>query len=299
MPNAHTFQKDGHLCWFHDEGSDAGFFHTYDALNPGSSETPRRLHVFLPREYEHEKTRYKTLYMNDGNTVFFPGGIGNRSWRLDEVLSGLYARGTLAEKIIVVAVCPIDRNEEYTHRPWHGSGCCGLDDYSRYLATSLKPFIDANYRTQSDAAMIAGSSHGGLAAFYTAMRHAPAFEMAACLSPSFWVGVDDAERFPEVRENPTGRAESALPELGAWLATVRRLPRLYFDWGMVRTGGCHNSHIERLSAIRTMEIIRFLLERNYRYGWNLSFNEIPDGEHTETSWRERFDRVISLWVNRK
>ena len=38
--------------------------------------------------------------------------------------------------------------------------------------------------------MILGSSHGGLAAFYTATQYPEQFRCVAALSPSFWVGLD-------------------------------------------------------------------------------------------------------------
>jgi enterochelin esterase-like enzyme len=38
--------------------------------------------------------------------------------------------------------------------------------------------------------MIGGMGHGGLAAFYTAMKYPSKFGAAMCLSPSFWVGLD-------------------------------------------------------------------------------------------------------------
>jgi len=84
----------------------------------------------------------------------------------------------------------------------------GVDDYNNYIVNYIKPFIDRNYRTLSDAkhtvivgmiltfdlyvrtSTFVGSSHGGLAAFHMALSHPTIFGMAICMSSSFWVGLD-------------------------------------------------------------------------------------------------------------
>jgi len=73
---ASRFERDGQQAWFHDEGDSFGFFHTYDAFSACGGK--RKIHVLLPRDYEASKDQYPVIYMNDGNTSFWRGGIGNR-----------------------------------------------------------------------------------------------------------------------------------------------------------------------------------------------------------------------------
>ena len=104
----------------------------------------------------------------------------------------------------------------------------------------VKPFVDANYRTlpRRENTMIMGALHGGLAAFYIANRRPDEFGFCKALSPSFWVGVDHAEGFPIVKpnDNATLRGSQLIAMVQNTLADARRRPRLYLDWGLVRTG---------------------------------------------------------------
>lgn len=230
---------EGQKAWEHDEGHASGYFHTYDALNIDPAYPyARKVHVFLPRSYTGGGQRYPVVYMNDGHTAFFPGGFHGATWDMAAVLANLYAQHM--REVIVVAVHPVMRDREYTHAWWHGDECCMLSVYARYLARGLKPFLDRNYRTLPGAAdsMILGASHGGLAAFYTAVRHPDTFGFAAALSPSFWAGTDDAAQFPRVIPTRVSLKESALlDDLGPYLTEAARggtKPRLFLDWGLKR-----------------------------------------------------------------
>ena len=62
-------------------------------------------------------------------------------------------------------------------------------DYVDFLAETLKPFIDAHYRTKADArhTTVAGSSMGGLISMYAALKYPGIFGNAGIFSPAFWV----------------------------------------------------------------------------------------------------------------
>ena len=48
--DSYPFMLNGQLAWSHDEGSPAGYFHTYDALKVGGPEDPpHKVHVLLPQ----------------------------------------------------------------------------------------------------------------------------------------------------------------------------------------------------------------------------------------------------------
>src|SRR4030095_5506014 len=61
--------------------------------------------------------------------------------------------------------------------------------YVDFLAKTLKPYIDKNYRTKKDAAntLIAGSSMGGLISMYAVVKYPKVFGKAGVFSPAFWV----------------------------------------------------------------------------------------------------------------
>jgi enterochelin esterase-like enzyme len=227
-----------------DQGHAAGYFHRYDPFRTDSSPYPeRRIDVFLPRHSDRNDHRYPVLYLNDGHTAFFKPAVGDQSWDVANTLGALYER-RLIRQLIVVAMHPVNRAREYTHAHWCGPDCCGLESYTQYVAERIKPFIDGCYRTLSESrtTMIAGSSHGGLAAFYMANRRPDAFGYAAALSPSFWVGVDDAENYPVIKPLPDRALKESQLMIAVkdTLADPLRRPKLYVDWGLVRTGGLHN-----------------------------------------------------------
>ncbi|MDZ8054371.1 MAG: alpha/beta hydrolase [Aulosira sp. ZfuVER01] len=288
------FEKAGQKAWFHDLGHFAGFFHTYDRFQvAGVNDAPRKVHVFLPREYESVGEHYPVVYMNDGDTAFFPGGLANKSWWTAEVLSTLYGENAI-RKLIVVAVCPLNRDREYTHEPVLYRPCCGLKDYAQYLSDYVKPFIDRNYRTlpQAQETTILGSSHGGLAAFYIGCCKPDSFKNVAALSPSFWVGLDTGLGvFASL-------ANSSLIELTSktlYDKTIR--PRVWLDWGLVRDGGEHNWWIEKHATKRGREMRDLLLNQKFGYVQDreLFTYEDPIGDHTEESWHRRLPMVLKAF----
>lgn len=289
------FQKGGQSAWFHDEGNPSGFFHTYDAFRVGGpGDQPRKVHVYVPRDYETSGQRYPVVYMNDGDTAFFPGGLAGKTWATAAALDGLYAEGAI-EPVIVVAIAPLVRDREYTHEPWlFGRECCGLEGYVGYLAGPVKGWVDANYRTRPgpESTAIVGSSHGGLAAFYTATTRPDRFGKAGCLSSSFWVGLDPGFLFGGGPLRDSLLVQRAAPTLDG-----PSRPRLWLDWGLVRTGGEQNALVEAMATDRSREMAA-LLRQEYGYEPDeLATLEDPNGAHDEDSWRRRLPDVLRFLLS--
>lgn len=294
---ANQFTLGGQQAWFHDEGLSYGYFHTYDALRVGGpGDAPRKVHILLPWGYEGSGQRYPVVYMNDGDTAFWPGGAANKSWRVAQTLGTLAAQGVIRE-VIVVAVHPLNREQEYTHAFWAvGRSCCGAAGYSDYMADKVKGFVDANYRTLPgpQETAIVGSSHGGLVAFYAATRRPDRFGKAGALSPSFWAGLD-----LNLIASPAPLSGSALlQQSGPALASPQR-PSLWIDWGLRRDGGFHNSVIEALAASRGEEMVDLLTSSfGYQEGANLFVHVDPIGGHDEDAWAYRFGLLMRAFFPR-
>ncbi|MDJ0729366.1 MAG: alpha/beta hydrolase-fold protein [Crocosphaera sp.] len=296
---AEPFTIGGQNGWYHDQGHWAGYFHTYDQFKVVDTDNnPRTIHVFLPRDYEYSYEFYPVVYMNDGDTAFFFGGHYYKTWNMGQVLTRLYVTNQI-RRVIVVAICPLDRNYEYTHAPIREANWGGLEDYSDYVASGVKGFIDDNYRTLStpENSMVLGASHGGLAAFYTAIKHPDRFRCVAALSPSFWVGIDSMidPYFLDLSEDLLGTLEySALIFAGLkTLQDPQLQPKIYLDWGLIREGGYHNSFIEARATVRGREMRDLLINKfDYRYNENLFVVEDPIGQHSEESWSGRMETVL-------
>lgn len=299
LTSPHQFWLGGQQAWFHDSGFGYGFFHTYDGLKAcGDSDAPRKVHVFLPRDYEARQRRYPVVYMQDGDTTFWPGGAANKSWRVGQTLTTLQAQGAI-EPVIIVAITPLDREYEYTHTSWApGRASGGAQVYADYVADCVKPFIDANYYTDAKTGRtaIVGSSHGGLLAFYAATRRPDRFGLAGALSPSLWAGIDSLATgwlANEQQRDLEGLRRSSLVQPVRALLSSARHPKLWIDWGLAREGGFHNSIIEKLATKRSKDMVALLQqEHGYEVNKDLFWHEDRIGGHDEDAWAYRFGLMM-------
>eukprot|EP01117_Protostelium_nocturnum_P018119 TRINITY_DN7510_c0_g2_i3.p1 TRINITY_DN7510_c0_g2~~TRINITY_DN7510_c0_g2_i3.p1 ORF type:complete len:293 (-),score=63.54 TRINITY_DN7510_c0_g2_i3:284-1162(-) len=283
------FSKGNQHGFYHQDNNDqvnqTGYYHTYDNFKLKENQGERKIHVFLPKHYESSNDHFPVIYMNDGNTSFWNGPMGY-SWKIQEFLSQNTTRS-----FIVVAICPIDREYEYTHSYWaptRSSG--GLEGYAKFLAEDVKPWIDSNYKTLSNRenTTILGSSHGGLAAFYIANSYPKVFGNCAALSPSFWAGMLPFQMLHSLE------GSQLIKVLKKTLSDPESpRPKTWIDWGMIRSGGLHNSVIEALATTRGKEMVE-LLKKSFGFveNQNLFWMEDPAGEHNEISWNKRLPLVF-------
>lgn len=282
MP-ATPFERGGQRGWRHDEGHPAGVFETYDRFDLGFL-GPRKVHVLVPPG----PGPFATVVLHDGDTAFWPGGVANDTWDVAGTLSALRER---VEPLLVVAIHPVRRDLEYTHADWlDGEPWGELPRYAAWLASQVKPWIDAHYPTDPARSAIVGSSHGGLASFWAATRHPRVFQAAGCLSPSFFTGLDDLRSGATA---PVPLAASALvAPVARLLEDPRERPRLWLDWGTERGGGRHNAIVEHLATLRGREMASLLRELGYRDGEDLFVVEDDGAGHDERAWRRRFGWLV-------
>ncbi len=219
------------------------------------------VHVYTPPGYdENTLRRFPVLYMQDGRNLFFPDeAVGGREWRVDETMDRLDHMNTL-RKVIVVGVAPQDRMQDYT--------APGYEAYARFLTRTLKPAIDAGWRTRPgpDSAVVSGSSLGGVVSLYLAWRHADVFGGAMCLSSTF--GYHD--------------------DLFARIASEPRPPiRVYVDSGWPR------DNYDATNAMRDL-----LVARGFTLGDDLLAFSFPDGTHNEASWADRLHLPFQFFFGR-
>lgn len=149
----------------------------------------RAIHILLPHNYEQSpEKRYPVLYMQDAQNLFGKGsGYGN--WEIDKRLSLL----TKQEKgdVIIVAIDhgDGDRFKEYSPYTVEKKGKGMGMKYANFIVRTLKPYIDANYRTKPEAQFtgIGGSSMGGLISLYAGLMYPETIGRLMVFSPSLWV----------------------------------------------------------------------------------------------------------------
>lgn len=216
--------------------------------SPAGSE--HRFRVFLPPGYyENTLKKYPVLYMHDGHNLFFKeeAFVGN-TWRADEVL-GMLDKMNAIEEAIVVGIHPNDRMSEYT--------LPGYEDYGRFLVETLKPLIDAKYRTIPGpaSAAVMGSSLGGVVSFYLGWQWPDVFGKIACLSSTFTYRDDLIER---VRAEP------------------KRKIKIYLD------SGWPGDNYEATRSMRDR-----LIWKGYQSGSELFYLAFPEAKHDENAWAAR------------
>lgn len=231
----------------------------------------RQLRVYLPRGYDsHPTRRYPVLYMHDGQNLYGATGSGFPPvhWNVDGTLDRMTAHGQVRELIVVGIDNTADRNTEYVPplAPPGGISNGKAEKYVAFVRDTLKPLIDAGYRTLTDAANtgVAGSSLGGIVSTYFGLEAPGSFSRIGALSPAYWTNVDVAARLT---------TEASLP---AW--------RHYMDCGTA--GATANGSPDGFNDCIDAR------DRMLRRGQVLNvhvLNVIGFGQqHNETAWQSRF-----------
>lgn len=146
----------------------------------------KKIWVYLPKNYTASTKKYSVIYMHDGQNLFDAKTSAYGEWNIDETLDSINAH------VIVIGIehggdKRIDELTPYKNAKYGGGKA---DDYLDFIVKTLKPKVDATYRTKTNAknTAIFGSSIGGLVSFYAAIKYPDVFGKVGCFSPSFWFG---------------------------------------------------------------------------------------------------------------
>jgi len=239
--------------------------------------------VYLPPGYDATKSRrYSILYLHDGQNLFdgATSFIPGQEWRVDETAQALIAAAKIEPLIIVGVYNNKDRINEYTPAADAKYKMGGKADlYGRMLVEELKPFIDAQYRTKKEARHtgLGGSSLGGLASLYVALKYSNVFGRVAVVSPSVWFANKQIVRYVD--------AQPKKPKVRIWM-----------DIGTKegRTGE---------EAQQAVNDARLLKETLVKKGWkvtkDLSYFEAAGAEHNEVAWAARVESILTFLFPRK
>lgn len=237
---------------------------------------PRNVEVWLPPSYHtNPGQRYPVLYMHDGQNVFNPStSYTGVDWDIDGALTKLIEEGIAREAIVVAPWNSERRTGEYMPaKPLQLSGGVEAfeaqygqlhsDAYLKFLTSELKPFIDATYRTLTDApnTMIMGSSMGGLISAYAIAEYPEIFGRAGCISTHWTIGGN----------NVVDWFNKSLPEPGSHF--------IYFDYGTEGVDAPYEPFQLRLNEA--------LLQRGFAEGVDFVSYRFEGADHNETAWKER------------
>ncbi len=147
----------------------------------------RTIRIYLPEGYKNSTKRFPVLYMQDGQNLFDDATSGFGEWGVDESLDSL-EKAKRATCIVVGIDNSSYRLTEYNPFYFERFGAGEGNAYADFIAQTLKPFVDRNFRTlpQKESTLIAGSSMGGLIAYFTMLKYPEIFGKAGVFSPAFW-----------------------------------------------------------------------------------------------------------------
>jgi len=256
----------------------------------------RNVDVWLPDNYTASK-KYAVLYMHDGQMLFDSSITWNKQeWGVDETLNQLIQQNKIRDCIVVgIWNGGKSRHPEYfpqkpfealskeeqqlvysAYRSGGQSIFSGLpissDNYLKFLVEELKPFIDKNYSTKTDASntFVAGSSMGGLISLYALCEYPTIFGGAACLS-THWPGLLSMENNP-VPAVFFSYLKNHLPSA--------KQHRIYFDHG--------TETLDSMYASLQLQVDAIMKQKKYRPS-NWISRSWPGQDHSEKSWRSRLD----------
>ncbi|MGH9872154.1 MAG: alpha/beta hydrolase [Pyrinomonadaceae bacterium] len=239
--------------------------------------------VYLPPGYDAAKrARYSVFYMHDGQNLFdgATSFIPGQEWRVDETAERLIAAERIEPLIIVGVYNTKDRIDEYTPAADAKYKMGGKADlYGRMLVEELKPFIDSQYRTKRDAKHtgLGGSSLGGLASLYLALKYPNVFGRSAVVSPSVWFASKQIVRYVEA---------------------LKRKPnvRIWMDIG-TKEGRTPEEAQQTVDDTRLLRDT--LVKRGWKVGKNLNYFEAEGAEHNEAAWAARVESILAFLFPRK
>jgi predicted alpha/beta superfamily hydrolase len=227
----------------------------------------RKIRLYLPPGYATSGKHYPVLYMHDGQNLFDAVTAYADEWQVDEAMDALARDGKL-EAIVV----GIDNGQEkrmtelnpFDH-PEFGKG--EGKGYLSFIVNTVKPMIDARYRTKPDRANTAvmGSSMGGLISHYAMLQHPTVFSKAGIFSPSYPIG-HEMFKAAAAKPGPTDARMYLLVGTKEGDEMVKQAVRMREQ--LVKMG-----HPE---ANTTVKVVR-------------------DGEHSEAFWRSEFREAL-LWM---
>lgn len=248
--------------------------------------------IWLPAEYEtSDSLSFPVLYMHDGQNLFDRTTTWNgQSWEMDSVSCRLIDDGSIRPEIIVGihsdpalrvsqlmparAVADAGLEQLMAEVKLQGKPVLG-DEYADFVVSTLKPWVDDNYRTLSDCdnTFVMGSSMGGLMSLYLICRAPEVFGGAGCLSTHWYGTLDAGDAFGDALMR---FMENNLPD--------PKTHKLYFDHGTETIDAYYGPWEERA--------LKIAQSKGFTYGSNLESFVDQGAAHTEDAWASRVDRPL-------
>ena len=229
----------------------------------------RKIWALLPYNYHKTDKTYPVLYLQDAQNLFNEGSaFGN--WEIDKKMSILaeYGRGDVI--IIAIENGSEDRIKEYILDNDSITKNAEGKKYIRFLADTLKPYVDSVYRTKPEREFtgIGGSSIGGLISIYGGFLYPEVYSKLLIFSPSLWVNPEN--NFPQMNfKNP-------------------------YEIKVYMYGGeMEGSQMTERIALFEKTLESWENSHSIQFEFKISIND--EGKHQEFYWSQEFPRAVE-WL---
>lgn len=229
----------------------------------------RKIWALLPHDYRETDKTYPVLYLQDAQNLFNEGSpFGN--WEIDQKMSILteYGRGNVI--IIAIENGSEDRIKEYVLDNESITQNAEGKKYIRFLADTLKPYVDSVYRTKPEREFtgIGGSSLGGLISIYSGFLYPEVYSKLMIFSPSLWINPEN--NYPQMNfKNP-------------------------YDIKVYMYGG-EKEGSEMTERIHLFEETMEGWENSLSLQFSFKISINPEGRHQEFYWSQEFPRAME-WL---
>lgn len=222
----------------------------------------RKVWIYLPPDYFTTTKTYPVLYMQDGQNLFDNATSFAGEWQIDETLNLLHAQGDYGAIVVGIDNGGTLRLNEYS--PWENPSYGGGegDLYMQFMGETLKPYIDANFRTkpQPQYNALIGSSMGAFINTYGNVKYPQYFAKIGNFSPAYWFSLTNLENY----------IASSTHNLSGL--------KVYFVCGQNESA----TMVEHLNIIKNKYLLKGVSTNNI-------FTKIDsNGTHSELYWRGEF-----------
>lgn len=237
----------------------------------------KKISIYTPADYSKDK-KYGVIYMFDSQNLYIAADGAQtmqNPWAVDVAVTNMVKNGT--EGVIIVAIDNTDghRDSELTMSQSFGTLTNladnqafyngKLDELGNFIKETVMPYISANYSvdTSREKTGIAGSSSGGLAAYYLGLRDNDLYGYIGAFSPANGLFENkDWLRFYSSKDFSNGR------------------PRIYVYCG-VNDDGLEDMLAPAAKHIKDLTSYGFAAD-------SIIENYVSCATHNETYWRIAF-----------
>lgn len=242
--------------------------------------------VILPPNYDDSPSKFKTLYMNDGQDL--------KALKMEETLNKLYNESEMQSFILVAVHTNQNRIREYGTAKMADYKNRGdlANDYNSFVINELVPYISEKHKssTHKDDNYFCGFSLGGLSAMDIVWHNPEVFSKVGVFSGSFWWrkkayedGYDDHnDRIMHVLVREKAKNEGQ---------------KFWFECGTNDEKDDRNGNGIIDSIDDTLDLIKELENKGYKNGIDITYYEVKDGEHNLKTWSEAMPAFLKWLLN--